>query len=136
MNDNNKYEVVGWLNVNFEDTFNISVGGLGGWFNYDTNNPDINSVKAEHRWIDFLETYNDDVHDYLEAIKEAVLDEGLQITGYDHCCSDCGIPLFDDDTIAVLSGRAWADLMAAIWSEHDDKSYSYMEFYYGSWLEN
>ena len=40
-----------------------------------------------------------------------------------------GVPVFNDGTVAMFSFRAWGDLMAALWAEHEDCDYSYMDFY-------
>ena len=39
------------------------------------------------------------------------------------------MPLFSDGKVATFSFRGWGDLMAAIWSEAEDKDYGYMDFY-------
>jgi hypothetical protein len=36
--------------------------------------------------------------------------------------------LFSDDTIGRLGPKEWGDLLAAIWSEYDNKDYSYAGF--------
>lgn len=94
-----------------------SVGGLGGWFT------------KGHRWKDFIDDIIEQKKSYYEAIRQSVVDNGLRITGELHQNSDSGIPLFEDDTVGIFSWRAWGDLMAAIWSEEEDKDYSYMDFY-------
>lgn len=54
---------------------------------------------------------------------------GIREGGDWHQSDACGCPVFSDGTTALFSYRAWGDIMAAIWSEHDGKDYGYMDFY-------
>ena len=47
----------------------------------------------------------------------------------EHQNDDHGVPKSDDDTVGLFSFRSWGDLMAAIWSEEEDKDYDYLNFY-------
>ncbi len=40
--------------------------------------------------------------------------------------------MFNDGTAGMFSFRAWGDLMAAIWAEHENRDYGYMDFYMDS----
>jgi len=78
---------------------------------------------------DYIENWDHEVTPYLEAIRRSVIKNGFRLTGEDHQYRDCGVPLFEDLTIAEFSFRAWGDLMAAIWAEEENKDYHYMDFY-------
>ena len=97
-----------------------SLGWLGGWFNFE---------ETGQRWKDYLEAFHPVAHPYLEAVRESVLEKSLRLTGQDHQQSDEGEPKFSDGKVLSLSYRAWGDLMAAIWSEKENKDYNYMDFY-------
>lgn len=97
-----------------------SLGWLGGWFNFK---------ESGHRWKDYLENFTPEVHPYIEAVRQCVLEKGLRLTGAEHQYSSEGQPKFSDGKVLSLSYRAWGDLMAAIWSEAEDKDYNYMDFY-------
>lgn len=106
-----------WINYNDTEGMEISVGGMGGFF------------KDGMRWKDYIEIYKDEYKKYPEAIRLSVIENNLRITGQQHQYSDMGTPVFEDGTIGSFSFRAWGDLMAAIWSEYEDKDYNYMDFY-------
>ena len=92
-------EVVDWINCNFEsEPFDISISGLGGWFNFNPSAPEGEQGPFGHRWQDLLDVYDKECYSYLEAIRESVLENGLQITGDQHQNSDHGVPLFNDNT--------------------------------------
>ena len=106
-----------WISYDDAEKYDESFGGLGGFF------------KKGMRWIDYIGRIKDDVKPYAEAIKISVIKRGSLLTGDDHQYSSIGVPLFDDNTVATFSYRAWGDLMAAIWSEEENKDYTYMDFY-------
>lgn len=110
-------KVVDWIAYADCENYTDSVGGLGGFF------------KDGMRWKDFIGSYTDKAKPYYEAIRQDVIKKGIRITGERHQYSDNGVPLFEDNTVGTFSYRAWGDLMAAIWSEHEDKDYCYMDFY-------
>lgn len=89
------------------------IGGLGGMF------------RDGYRWKD----YCDPGCEYYESLRKSILDNNLRITGEEHQESDNGAPMFEDGTVGLFSWRAWGDLMAAVWSEKEDKNYNYMDFY-------
>ena len=112
-------KVIKWASEEKAQGKKISVGRMGGWFNDRT---------PGQRWKDYIETWDKNTRPYLEAIRESVVEKGSRLTGHDHQYSRYGIPIFEDDTIASFSLEGWGDLMAAIWSEEDNKDYSYIDF--------
>jgi hypothetical protein len=111
-------KVEGWISSGEAEGKPESVGWLGGWFD------------DGDRWADYLGHFGDDVHPYLEAIKDDVLASGRFINGGQHQAGARGVPLFEDGTVGMFSFRAWGDLMAAIATVKDGKDHHYMEFYY------
>ncbi len=108
-----------WVSHNEAEIYTVSCGGVsGGWFNRSNEG---------HRWKDYIKTFDDNVKLYLEAIRKEVIDNNLKFGGNTH--REEMTPLFSDDTIGRFSYRAWGDLMAAIWSEEENKNYSYIHFY-------
>ena len=97
-----------------------AMGGLGGFFNFN---------EEGMRWKDYIEIWIDEAKPYAEAIRESVLQRGSLLTGSEHQRSANGVPLFDDGKVGSFSYRAWGDIMAAIWSEAENKDYNYMDFY-------
>ena len=95
-------------------------GGMGGWFNF---------TESGQRWADYLEIWEPASVPYIEAIRASILKDKRKITGEYHQYGPDGVPVFEDNTVATFSYRAWGDLMAAIWSEAEDTDYSYMDFY-------
>ena len=112
-------EVVRWANEAESDTMEVSVGGLGGFFNFKAHGM---------RWNDYLAQMDEADHPRLEAIRRKVLADNIREPGDWHQRE--GYPVFDDGTIGSFSFRAWGDLLAAIWSEQDNLDYNYMNFYY------
>lgn len=96
------------------------LGWMGGWFNFK---------EGGKRWADYLEHTHPHSHPYLEAVRREVVLKGMRLTGEQHQESDQGVPVFSDGKALILSWRAWGDLMAAIWSEAEQKDYNYMNFY-------
>lgn len=96
------------------------IGGLGGFF------------KNGNRWGDYIESFihsdKPEIHAsvYFEALKEKIITDNIRNGGFWHQREGC--PVFSDGSAATYSLRAWGDLMAAIWSEQDQKDYSYTEF--------
>lgn len=82
------------------------------------------------RWKDYLER-GGLPDEYAEAMRRAVIKDNIRKDGGWHQMNDKGIPLFTDGKCALMSLRAWGDLLAAIWSEHDGCDYDYLDFYYG-----
>jgi hypothetical protein len=66
----------------------------------------------------------------LMSLFYAITENNIRCTGDRHqsdLVESC--PVFEDGTCATYSYRAWGDLMAAVWSEYENKDYSYMDFY-------
>jgi hypothetical protein len=96
-----------------------NLGTLGGFF------------RDGMRWKDYLEIsgYNAEGCRCLEALRSYIVKHRIRRGGDWHQHSKKGVPLFSDGSVACYSYRAWGDLMAAIWSEHDNRDYCYMDFY-------
>ena len=111
-------KVIKWISYNdTSDYKEAPCGGLCGWFD------------NWHRWEDYIETYKEESHQYLNAIKESVIKKRIRYTGAEHQNAEDGCPVFEDGTSCTFSYRAWGDLMAAIWSSDENKDYHYMDFY-------
>lgn len=110
-------KVVKWISFEDAEEREEAIGGLGGFFS--------NGM----RWKDYIEIWNDERVFYAEAIRKDVLKNNIKLTGQEHQESNNGVPVFDDGKVGTFSYRAWGDLMAAIWSEEEDKDYHYMDFY-------
>lgn len=93
------------------------LGGLGGFFN--------NGM----RWADYLAIWKEEVHPRLESLRAAIIEKNVRCNGLQHQNGYPSCPVFEDGTCATYSFRAWGDLMAAVWSSHDNTDYSYMDFY-------
>ena len=113
-------KVIDWISFDAAEEKEEAVGGMGGFFNFK---------RKGMRWKDYIIIWNDKIKPYVEAIRESVLEKELKLTGAEHQHGECGVPLFEDGKIASFSYRGWGDLMAAIWSEKEDKDYTYMAFY-------
>lgn len=123
-------KVVDWISWDESEGKDEAVGGLGGFFNagnifteekgYDEEN------KTGMRWQDYLDAWNEKHHPYLEALREAIVEGNIRRGGFWH--QEQGVPVFEDGTIGGFSMRAWGDLMAAVWSEEEDKDYCYADF--------
>ena len=146
-------EVVEWLEHGEDDDLPVSIGFMGGWFGTRPDPEDKSEFPgavfdASHRWKDYLaylagmdeeklkkpaddgglqRTLNYTLAEYAEAIRRAVLKDKLRWTGREH--QQFGTPRFSDGTVGSFTFRAWGDIMAAIWSEEEDKDYNYMNFY-------
>jgi len=93
-------------------------GGMGGWF------------EMGMRWCDYKEMWIEDVHETIENLRAAIIENHIKCTGDQHQHSGVeSCPVFEDGTTATYSFRAWGDLMAAVWSTEDNEDYSYMSFY-------
>lgn len=111
-----------WINYdNTQQYQENGIGGLGGFFNFQTSGM---------RWKDYIETFEleRDII-YIEALRYEIVNKNIKEAGSWHQNSGVGVPLFEDDTIAKYSYRAWGDLMAAIWSEQENRDYCYIDFY-------
>jgi len=106
--------------IDIEEYKEAPCGGMGDWFNWK---------EKGQRWKDYIELCEPEAVPYLEAIRSSVLEKKLKITGQQHQFIENGVPLFEDNTVALFTFRGWGDLMAAIWSEEEDIDYDYMDFY-------
>ena len=110
-----------WISYDEASKYNEApCSGWGGWFNWESKGM---------RWQDYIEIWKPHVVPYIEAIREDVIRKNLRLTGADHQNHSEGVPLFDDDTVGCFSYRGWGDLMAAVWSEKENKDYCYLDFY-------
>ena len=113
-------KVVRMISYEEANKYPIGIGGLGGWFTHGM------------RWEDYASKFIGSAADklkYAEALREYVIIHNIRETGAWHQTDDNGVPLFEDDTVATFSYRAWGDIMAAVWSTEDNKDYHYMDFY-------
>ena len=113
-------KVTNWINWEQANKKEDAMDGMGGFFNWD---------RKGMRWKDYIEACPPEEVPYAEAIRESVLKKGLYIDGATHQTCPNGAPVFEDGKAATFSMRGWGDIMAAIWSEEEDKDYSYMDFY-------
>ena len=104
------------------------LGGMGGWFGAGVKDG-RSHFNEPHTWDDYLDNWKE-ARPYAEAVRESVIDLRLWESGDFHQGDDCGVPVFDDGTVATFSFRAWGDLMAAIWTQQLGRQYCYMDFYY------
>ena len=122
----NKRKVVKWVPLKEVSDKEVAIGGAGGFFNAGMIHEDVD--KMGMRWNDYLKYLSEEEKPYAEAIRSKVITDSLRIDGMGHQHGGY-TPLFDDGTIGFFSLRSWGDIMAAIWSDEEDKNYSYMEFY-------
>lgn len=125
-------KVVDWISYEEADEKEEAVGGMGGFFNsgliftkdrgYDETEP------VGQRWKDYADTWKEEVQPYIEALKEEIVGKEIKRGGFWHQHSGEGVPVFEDGKVAIFSMRAWGDLLAAIWSEVEDKDYCYADF--------
>jgi len=106
-----------WIARSNADSYPESCGGWGGWF------------ARGDRWATYIDEAEESKRPYLEALRADILKLEIQEGGDWHQRSEQGTPLFSDGTVGKFSFRAWGDLLAAIWSEHEQKDYQYMDFY-------
>ena len=106
--------------VSFEEADSLPqapIGGLGGFFNFETSG---------QRWKDYLNIYEEQAFPYLEALRSKILSDNIRNGGFWH--QEEGCPVFSDEKAASFSMRAWGDFLAAVWSEQENKDYSYIDF--------
>lgn len=112
--------VVDWLSWEAaQDCPENSLGGLGGWFS------------DGDRWDTYLGQLAPESIPYAEALRSSLIQDGIRAGGDWH--QEEGTPLFSDGTVSTFTYRAWGDFCAAVWSTHDNKDYSYMDFYMTGW---
>jgi len=93
------------------------LGGMGGFF------------QDGMRWKDYKNQYKKIAHANLEELRKKIVENNVRCTGEELQNGYVGIPLWSDDSVSTYSWRGWGDLMAAVWSEHENKDYCYMDFY-------
>lgn len=94
-----------------------SLGGMGGFFDRGM------------RWEQILECYSAGGREYCEAFRKYILENCLKRGGDFHQEDAAGAPLFSDGTVGSFSYRGWGDFLAGVWSEAENKDYTYMDFY-------
>lgn len=112
-------EVIKFITYNESENYPENpIGGLGGFF------------KDGMRWNDYKFQFHQEHHETLENLRQSIIDNEIRCTGEQHQYSDYeSCPVFEDETCATYSYRAWGDLMAAVWSTHENRDYNYMDFY-------
>jgi hypothetical protein len=81
------------------------------------------------RWEDYLDKHAERLHPRLEALREAIIKQNIRHTGRIHQMDNTiSCPKFEDGTAQTYSRLAWGDLMAAIWSTHENKDYHHNDF--------
>lgn len=122
--------VIKWVSSEEIDQFKEApTPELGGFFGWAKEGGGRDTGK---RWDDYIKAFKPEARPYLEAIRKSVLERKLTYTGDDHQNQPDGCPVFNDNTVTLMSWRAWGDLMAAIWSTEENKDYCYMDFYMGT----
>lgn len=116
--ENKEITVVEWISESEIDGKEAAIGGMGGFFK--------EGMRGNK---DYFDTFIPEVKPYYEALRKEIIAKGLRITGEQHQYSEGGVPVFSDGKIGSFSYRAWGDLMAAVWSEEENKDYHYMDFY-------
>ena len=81
------------------------------------------------RWKDYIGREEEWKRPYLEAIRVDAIRRHIKISGSEHQEASNGAPKFNNGKTGLFSMRAWGDLMAAIWSEEENRDYSYLDFY-------
>lgn len=112
-------QIVNWIN-NYEAKNKKSngLGGMGGFF------------ATGMRWKDYLEIFIKEVHPQLEVLRKSILENKIKFTGQEMQRDNTKtVPLWDDGTVTHYTWRSWGDLMAAVWSEEENKNYNYLDFY-------
>jgi hypothetical protein len=112
-----KLTVVDWVPYGTEAEKEINA--LGGFFNFH---------EIGQRWKDYIDRYDQDTAPYLECVREAIVKNNFKFSGHEHQYNEDGCPVFSDGNSIQFSQRAWGDLMAAIWSEEENKDYCYVDF--------
>jgi hypothetical protein len=113
--------VIAWVSTHeAERRGTQDIGGWGGF------------ISKGDRWKDYIEDMKPEFLEHHAALRRAILERGLRRGGEWHQNAPDGVPVFDDGAVATFSFRAWGDLLAAVWAEHDGRDYWYMDFYMDS----
>ena len=107
--------------ITFEEALKYEENGLGGF----------GGIFARGmRWKDYKEIFNEQGRVDVETLRKAIIENDIKCTGEQHQRSDYkSVPLWSNGKVDTYTYRAWGDLMAAVWSEEEDKDYSYFDFY-------
>lgn len=112
------HEVARWVSYESAKDMDTAVDTMGGW------------VQPGVRWDDYLKCWPDAPKPYIEALRSEIIKIKLRKGGDWHQYSCAGVPVFEDDRVALFSYRGWGDLLAAVWNtEEVDAPYSYLDFY-------
>jgi hypothetical protein len=94
-----------------------------------TNGGFFNIQKSGMRWKQYINNWKNIMDiERLETIRTYIVVN--KIKSFNRGFNDVNF-LFDDDTVAIFSFRSWGDIVAATWSQEDDKDYNYLLFAYG-----
>lgn len=110
-----RVEVIDWIDYK-KFRFENSVRTSGGFF------------ALGMRWDDYINQIPVYRMKYAIAMRERILEDRIKADGLDH--QRAMIPVFSNGRHGLYTFRAWGDLLAATWSEEEDKDYCYMDFYY------
>ena len=83
---------------------------------------------ATMRWKDYIATVPDEGKPYAEVLREVVKGQLCREGGLWHHNGPAGFPVFSDGKVAGFTLKGWGDFMAAVWSEEENKGYSYVHF--------
>ena len=120
--------IVEWISFDQSDARRAAgAPDLGGWGG---------TMTERMRWPDYTADVDPGWRAHFEVLRQAILARGLRRGGDWHQRAPDSVPVFDDGALATVSYRAWGDLMAAVWSEHDRRGYGYMDFYMDSCVED
>jgi len=111
-------KVIGW--VHYGSVPREGIGRIGGWGGF---------IESGDRWKDYIAAGPEEHVPFYESLRREILRKGLKRAGDWHQSDPKGVPVFDHGTVGMFTFRAWGDLMAAVWAEHEDRDYSYMDFY-------
>ncbi len=66
---------------------------------------------------------------YFEAFRQSIIKNNIKEGGDWHQNNKNGVPLFDDNTVALFTYRSWSAYLSKIWSEEENKEYDTLYFY-------
>lgn len=107
-----------------------AMGGMGGWFGYKQAKDRAEGEGLTHngdRWKNYLAAMSPSIHVYLELWRSAVIARGLRHGGFWAQHGD-SVAVYSDGRYTDPGMRCWGDMMAAVWSEHENKNYGYADF--------
>jgi hypothetical protein len=107
-----KMKIVNWLNdVEALKFKNIYLSGKN--FQYG------------QRWKEYITQFVPDCQKRLEILRQYIIENNIRKLTKEFKDTN---PLFDDNVCVRCSFRAWGDLLAATWSEEENKDYMYTLF--------